>query len=433
MRVVAFVPAKGSSLRIESKNVKLLDGKPLFLYTLEKLMQCDFIDEVYLDTESEEIIELASEVPCKIMKRDLALASNKTDGHQLFMNEVKHIDADIYIQVLGTSPFIEIETLRKGVEELKKECGVYDSAILVKTDKQYTWQEGRPTYNINHIPNSGDLPDTIIETMGLYIVKRETALRTSRRIGDNPLLLEASPLEAVDVNWPEEFEFANLIAAGIREQDRRLLSNIKNHLTSSMLSDLLDDFGHANQIIKGLSPNFVDAKFLGRAKTLKLRALNEGEDFKGIYTALTSYNTIIPNDIIVVENDTPDYAYFGELNANLAIRSGASAVVVGGKTRDSVEVRKVGLPVFSNGYTCQDVRKRATTESINKTIKLYGVFVSPSDLIFGDAEGIVVIPKKIEKDVIAEIYKRASNEKQILVDISMGAEVDVLVKNYGFF
>lgn len=433
MKVVAFVPAKGSSSRIESKNVKLLDGKPLFLYTLEKLMQCDFIDEVYLDTESEEIIALASEVPCKIMRRDPALASNKTDGHQLFMNEVKHTNADIYIQVLGTSPFIEIETLRKGVEELKKEDGVYDSATLVKTDKQYTWQEGRPTYDIGRIPNSGDLPDTIIETMGLYIVKREAALRTSRRIGDNPLLLEASPLEAVDVNWPEEFELANLIAAGIREQDRRLLANIKNHLTSSMLSDLLDDFGHSNQIVNGLSPNFVDAKFLGRAKTLKLRRLNDGEDFKGIYTALKSYNTIIPNDIIVVENETPDYAYFGELNANLAIRSGASAVVVGGKTRDAVEVRKVGLPVFSTGYTCQDVRKRATTESINKTINLNGVVIGPGDLMFGDAEGIVVIPKKIEKEVIAEIYKRASNEKQILVDISMGADVDSLVKNYGFF
>jgi regulator of RNase E activity RraA/CMP-N-acetylneuraminic acid synthetase len=433
MKVVAFVPAKGSSSRIESKNVKLLDGKPLFLHTLEKLAQCDFIDEVYLDTECDEIIAFASEVPCKIMKRDPALASNKTDGHQLFMNEVLHANADIYIQVLGTSPFIEIETLRKGVDELKNPDSPYDSAVLVKSDKQYTWENGRPTYNIDRIPNSVDLPETTIETMGLYIVKKEAALRTNRRIGDHPLLLVASPLEAVDVNWPEEFELANLIAAGIREHDRRLLSNIKNHLTSSMLSDLLDDFSFGNQVVKGLSPNFIDAKFLGRAKTLKLRALKEGEDFKGIYNALHSYNTIIPNDIIVVENETPDYAYFGELNANLAIRSGASAVVVGGKTRDSVEVRKIGLPVFSTGYTCQDVRKRATMESMNKTIRLHGVTVSPGDLIFGDAEGLVVIPKKIEREVVAEIYKRVSNEKQILVDISMGADVDDLVKDYGFF
>lgn len=433
MKVVSFLPAKGSSSRIDSKNAKFLDGKPLFLHTLEKLVKCDFIDEVYVDTESDEIIELASETACKIMKRDPELATNKTDGHQLFMNEVVHVDADIYIQILGTSPFIEVETLRKGVEELSKADSAYDSAVLVKKEKQYTWIDGRPSYSIDHIPNSVDLPSTVVETMGLYIVKREAALRTKRRIGDNPFLLEASPLDAVDVNWPEEFELASLIAAGIREQDRRLLDNIKNHLSSSMLSDLLDDLGYGSQIVKGLSPNFVDAKFLGRAKTLKLRVLREDEDFKGIYDALYSYNTIVPNDIIVVENEVPDYAYFGELNANLAIRSGASAVVVGGSTRDSGDVRKVGLPVFSSGYTCQDVRKRATTESINKTVNINGVSVGPNDLIFGDAEGVIVIPKAIEKEVISEIYKRASNEKQILVDISMGEDVDALVKNYGFF
>ena len=141
MRVVAFLPAKGSSSRVESKNVRLLDGKPLFLHTLEKLVQCDFIDDVYLDTESDEIIELASEVNCKIMKRDPSLASNKTDGHQLFMNEVHHTEADIYIQVLGTSPFIAMDTLKKGVEALSKVDSTYDSAVLVQKEKLYTWAD----------------------------------------------------------------------------------------------------------------------------------------------------------------------------------------------------------------------------------------------------------------------------------------------------
>jgi regulator of RNase E activity RraA/CMP-N-acetylneuraminic acid synthetase len=433
MKVVAFVPAKGESSRVESKNTKLLDGKPLFLHTLEKLVSCDFIDEVYLDTESQYLIDLASEVDCKIMRRDPQLASNKTDGNRLFMNEVNHVDADIYIQILGTSPFISIETIRKGVDALLNQSANFDSAVLVKKDKQYLWGENGPLYDLNNIPNSVDLPSTIIETMGLYIVRRDCALRTNRRIGDTPYLIEASPLDAVDVNWSEEFELANLIAAGIRENDRKLLANLRGHLSSSLLSDLLDDFGYSSQVIKGLNPNVDGVKFLGRAKTLKLRSLKDGEDFKGIYHALNSYKTIIPNDIILVENETPDYAYFGELNANLAIRSGAAAVVVGGKTRDSQEVLKIGLPVFSSGYTCQDVRKRATTESINKKINIYGVDVNPGDLVFGDSEGVIVIPKHIEREVIEEIFKRASNEKKILVDISMGADVDSLVRNYGFF
>jgi regulator of RNase E activity RraA len=240
-------------------------------------------------------------------------------------------------------------------------------------------------------------------------------------------------LEAVDVNWPEDFELANLIASGIRERSRRLLSNIKHHMTSSLLSDLLDDLGYQNQVIRILTPNLPDVKILGRAKTLKLRELESGEDFRGIYNALESYNFIIPGDVIVVQNAVPAYAYFGELNAHLAVRCGAEGVVIGGGTRDSFEVRRLGLPVFSSGYTCQDVRKRATTESMNKPIEIEKVFISPNELIFGDSEGVVVIPKEVEALIISEVFQRVALEEKILVDLSRGAELETLVKKYGFF
>ena len=432
MKIVAFLPAKGSSSRIESKNMKLLDGKPLFLHTLEKLVNSKLFDAVYLDTESESVIEAASEVDCEILLRDKSLASNKTDGNKMFINEVNHVDADIYVQVLCTSPFIDIGTIKAGIETIKK-SERYDSAVLVRKEKQYLWDEHGPSYDIENIPNSIDLGDTIIETMGLYIVKKEAALRIQRRVGEHPYLLEATALEAIDVNWPDDFKLAELIAAGEREQSRKLLGNIKNHLSSCILSDLLDDLGYPSQVLKGLSPNFEGAKLLGRAKTLKLRKLEDGESFKGIYDALHSYETIVPDDIILVENEVPDYAYFGELNANLAIRSGASGVIVNGMTRDNAEVMTTGLPVFAKGYTCQDVRKRATTESFNKTISLNGISVEPECLVFADSEGVIIIPKEIENKVIEEVYKRSANEKKILAEIASGIDVATLTNNYGFF
>ena len=432
MKVVAFLPAKGSSSRIKSKNMKLLDGKPLFLHTLEKLVNSKLFDEVYLDTESDDVIEAASEVNCQILKRDKSLASNKTDGNKMFLNEVNHVDADIYVQVLCTSPFINMETIKAGIDKVNTDSS-YDSAVLVRKERLYTWNENGPSYDVENIPNSVDLGDPIIETMGLYIVKKEAAIQTQRRVGEQPYLLEATALEAIDVNWPDDFKLAELIAAGEREQSRKLLGNIKNHLSSCILSDLLDDLGYPAQVLKGLSPNFEGAKLFGRAKTLKLRKLEDGESFKGIYDALYSYETIVPEDIILIENEAPEYAYFGELNANLAIRSGASGVIVNGMTRDSAEVMTTGLPVFAQGYTCQDVRKRATTESFNKTICLNGIPVEPGCLVFADSEGVIIIPKEIESEVIDEVYERAANEKKILADISSGVDVDTLTKNYGFF
>jgi regulator of RNase E activity RraA len=219
---------------------------------------------------------------------------------------------------------------------------------------------------------------------------------------------------------------------GKREQERKLLDNIKTHLTSSMLSDILDDLD-INGVLMNYNLNLKDKKIFGKAKTLKLRVLSEGEDYKGIYNALYSYNTIIPNDIIVVENELSQFAYFGELNANLAIRSGACGVIVGGVTRDTAEVAKLGLPVFSKGSSCKDVRQRATLESYNKTINLDGVKISPNDLIFGDCDGVIIIPKKYEKIVLEKAFNVVQNEKNILLDIANGMDVDYLTKNHGFF
>ncbi len=432
MKTVAFLPVKGSSDRVENKNIKLLDGKPLFLHTLEKLLSCEFIDEVYLDTESEEIISIAIDSGCNILRRDPSLANNKTDGNTLFYNEIKQVEADIYIQILGTSPFISPSTIKNGLEALKSNKN-YDSAVLVKKDRQYTWNKKMPNYNINQIPNSIDLDETIIETMGLYIVRSSVARDLKRRIGNAPYLIEATPLDAVDVNWPEEFSLANLIAAGIREKDRKLLDNLKGRMSSCLLSDLLDDLGYPNQVISGFKSNLEHTRVLGRAKTLKLRKLNYGEDFKGIYDALKSYDTIIPGDFILVENEISEYAYFGELNANLAIRSGAVGAFIGGATRDEQQVMDMGFPVFSKGSNCQDVRKRATTESINRPINIGGVAIRPGDLVFADSEGTIIIPQSIESKIIELVIKRGHSENQILSDISNGMAIDAITEKYGFF
>ena len=217
MKVVAFLPVKGSSLRIPSKNTKLLDGKPLFLHSLEKLLKCDFIDEVYLDTESEEITELAKFNNHKILHRDPKLASNSTDGNKLFMNEVNSIDADIYIQLLCTAPFININTIKEGIDKLRT-SSEYDSCFLTRHEALYKWNDNKCNYDIDNIPNSIDLKKEIIETMGLYIITKDAALKYKRRIGNRPYFLKASTIEAVDVNNPEDFYMANLIQSGLREK-----------------------------------------------------------------------------------------------------------------------------------------------------------------------------------------------------------------------
>lgn len=438
MKVYAFVPAKGTSERVESKNMRFLDGERLYIRALKTLLKCKHIDKVFLDSESEEMYKFADYLPIEFMKRDAALANNKTDGHKMFINEVNsYPDADIYVQMLCTSPFINPQTIDSAIIKLK-ESTQYDSAILMKKDKYYFWENNKPKYNIDHIPNSKDLPETITESMGLYIVKKEAAIKYKRRYGNSPLMIFGNTEELIDVNTPEDIKFAEIFAKGQRNAQNQKLRLIKHFVSSPALSDLLDDMKlekgeTCGAVINKYTCNIKGCKLLGRANTLKLRLLKDGEDFKNIYNALESYEGIADNDIIVVENEASEYAYFGDLNARLAIRSGASGAIIDGATRDCNATIQLGFPVFAINYNATDVRRRAALDYINKPIKINGITVNPGDLIFADECAVVVIYQEYENEVIERVIGNLRNEKDIINDILEKKEVFQIVLERGAF
>jgi CMP-N-acetylneuraminic acid synthetase/regulator of RNase E activity RraA len=413
LKAAVFLPAKGTSERIPSKNMKLLNGKPLFLHTLEKLCECAFIDEVYLDSESDEILNYAPHLPYKPLKRPPELAGNQSTGDMLLYHEAQAVDADIYIQVMCTLPFIKRETIEKGVSILR-EGDEYDSVVLVKREKRYEWTGNKPAYYVNGlIPNSFDLPDSIAETFGLYMTRKDIVLNQKCHIGQNPCLLFADPIEAIDINTPADFEVAEFICKGIQNDESLYFDAIKHPLSSCVFSDLLTAMG-INAVIGGMELNLKDKKIMGRANTLKIRPVREGETGRGIYEALHTYETIRRGEIIVVENAFKDRAYFGEVNANLALRAGASATIIGGKTRDIEAVSRLDYPVFSMGYSCLDIRGMATFDSHHKPVLINNVVIHPGDLIFGDINGIVVIPRHLEKEIIKKAMDTVSKERDIL-------------------
>ena len=215
-KIVAFVPAKGTSSRVTNKNIRELAGKPLFLHVLDTLLSSQTIDKVYLDTESDDVAEFAKNRKCYRINRPQELANNSTDGNKLLLFEASQVpDADIYVQALPTAPFLTKETINNMVNELIKNTSL-QSTIAVFKQKQYLWSiDGKPiNYDPKKIPNSIDLTPTISETMGLYAIRKNELLKTQSRVGDNPKLFEIPLLESFDINTEEEFTLAKTIFAG---------------------------------------------------------------------------------------------------------------------------------------------------------------------------------------------------------------------------
>lgn len=438
MKVYAFVPAKSSSIRIPGKNTRVLAGEPLYIRALKNLLHCNEIDRVFLDTDSKNMYEMANYLPIGFLNRDPSLCQNSADGHTIFINEVTSFpDADIYVQLLCTSPFISPSTIDSGIKILKTNSE-YDSAILVRREKIYMWKDNEPVYGRDKIPNSVDMPEIIMESMGLYICRKQAALKYHSRYGVNPLFLTATPLEGVDINTPDDFKFAEIVARGIQQEEYSYFRTIAPVLNSALLSDTVDDltlqYGEpCGEVLAGFECNLPTSKVLGRARCLKLRKLRPGEDFHGIYDALHTYAGMSENDIICVENECHEYAYFGDLNARLAIRAGAVAAIVNGKSRDCTATQALNFPVFCKGYTPKDVRRRATMEYADRPINFDGISISPGDLIFADNQSIVVIYPKHEQEVLSKALAAQRNEHGIAIDIARKSDVDNLSKLYGDF
>lgn len=429
MSVVAFLPAKGESSRVSNKNQQLLDGEPLFVRNLRKISNMSCIDKVVLDTESDEIIEQASEIDCEILKRDPELATNETGGNELLLNEARNIYGDIYVQVLATSPFISTKSIEEGIEKVKDT--EHDSAVLVESSPEYLWEEGQPSYDIDNIPNSNELDEIIKETMGLYIIQHETLMETERRIGDTPYLIEASSIEAIDIDYEDDLELADYTARGMRELEGKRLRVLRHILSSAIICDVMNEMGYEG-FIDSYQSN-INMPIFGRAKTLSLRKLQPNEDPDQIYQALDSYKRIVPGDIIVVENECTEFAYFGELNALLGIREGAQGAVIDSYTRDVAETTKFGFPVFAKGTTPNDIKGKGTVADMHKTVEINGTKISPNDLVFADQDGAVVIPANLEEEVIARAADVATQENNVLSGISSGTNVSELTEEHGEF
>ena len=423
-RIVAIVPAKGTSDRLENKNRRVIQGKPLYLLAVLKLLNCDIIDEVILDSECDEILNEYDYLPYTKFKRDKRYADNTTDGNTLLLNTALHFDADVYVQLLCTAPLIEPESIVKAIKTVI-DNPEFDSAVAVNSKRMYTWTNGKPDYDVEHIPNSKDLDKVVSENMSLYVITKKSMLENRTRVGRKPYLMELDNIQSIDIDNEEDFNTAQSVMLGQSMMEVSKLHKLKCVLTSELLSDALGEMGFHNQVIK-LKTNLLNNKSLGRAKTLKVKEVGD-ENPNKIYDTMRYYEYMVPNDILCIENNL-DAAFFGEINAMVASSRGVSAAIVSGVTRDIREVTAMNFPVYYDSNMCADVKFKGVLDYYDHPIQIQGVIICPDDLIFCDHEGIIVIPNNVEDELLKVAMEAYFNEKKIIHDFATG--VDILNRKF---
>lgn len=209
MKVVAFVPIRLNSKRVVGKNLKMLGGKPLMCYILDTLANIKKIDEVYVYCSQESIKEYLPE-GVKFLKRPEYLDRDETLGKEIYEEFTKTIDADIYILAHTTSPFMKEETVENALDKILNEG--YDSAFSCEKIQTFTWYDGKPlNYDLKEIPRTQTIEPIYVETSAFFMFKRDIWKVHKQRIGFKPYMAQVDKIEGVDIDWPEDFEFAERI------------------------------------------------------------------------------------------------------------------------------------------------------------------------------------------------------------------------------
>ncbi|HEC1750212.1 TPA: HAD-IIIA family hydrolase [Campylobacter lari] len=213
MKIVGVIPAKGNSSRTVNKNRQTILNVPLFLWAANNLNRILDKSDIYIDSDSKEILKLAKYYGFSIIERPFELATNSTNGNELLQWEASNVKADIYIQHLPPMVFLKKETLIKGIDLILKDG--YHSAFGVVKEQLYLWNDKGPLYDLYNIPNSFTLQKTIIEGMGIYFTTRDFLNNFGLRINQESAIIELDKYEAIDIDYPEDLEFARSVAKGL--------------------------------------------------------------------------------------------------------------------------------------------------------------------------------------------------------------------------
>lgn len=201
--------------------------------------------------------------------------------------------------------------------------------------------------------------------------------------------------------------------------DDDLFALMRNHLFTAVIGDVLDTMGFHHQFLPPrIQPLDPDMVAVGRAMpVLEADFFTFENPFGLMFRAL---DDLKPNEVYLATGGSPRYALWGELMSTRAMHLKAAGAVVNGYSRDTRGIRKLGFPTFSYGSYAQDQGYRGKVVDFRVAVEVEGVQVTPGDIVFGDVDGVLIIPQTAEKEAIRRAYEKATTENQVRKAIEAG-------------
>jgi len=206
------------------------------------------------------------------------------------------------------------------------------------------------------------------------------------------------------------------------KNDKELYEIAKKELFVALVGDILDKMGYLHQFlppnIKPLNDDFV---VIGRAMPV-LEADVFEEDVRNTKNPMMqkpfgimfeALDSLMEGEVYICSGSSPSYALWGGLMSTRAIKLGAAGAVVNGWSRDTKEILNLEFPTFSYGGYAQDQGPRGKVIDYRIPIEIDGIRINPGDLVYGDIDGVLIVPKAAVVEAFTGAIEKARGEQLV--------------------
>ena len=218
----------------------------------------------------------------------------------------------------------------------------------------------------------------------------------------------------------------------MQPSEEELFASARRELFSAVIGDVMDKMGLQHQF---LPPKIVPLErsmtVCGRALTVLEADISDGASERPFGLMMDALDDLKTNEVYICTGASPTYALWGEMMSVRAMKCGAAGAVVDGYSRDTRGITSLGFPMFSHGSYAQDQGPRGKVVDFRIPIQLGQVRVSPGDIVFGDVDGVCVVPRIAEQEALARAFEKARKEKVVRKALEAGLSARDAFEKYG--
>lgn len=218
-------------------------------------------------------------------------------------------------------------------------------------------------------------------------------------------------------------------------QDEELFSFMEENLYVAAVCDILDELGYRSQAmhhrLRPILPDMHRCGFAGRARTFVWKEVDYVDPVNPYGLEIEAMDSLKKGDVVVHSTDwNGTNAPWGELMSTIAKRNGVKGCVVDSQIRDCIRIIEMKFPVYYVGIRPLDSKGRGMVVAYDQTVHCGEVVVNPGDLIFADFDGVVVIPKDVEQEVIERAMEKVQAENLSRIELLEGKTLGEVYEKY---